>query len=67
MTIADTHALVWLWTGDDRLGPNARQTIDGALRDGDLAVSAMNGHELVTADRRILAWSGRLRCVDAAR
>ena len=29
--------------------------------------TAMNGHELVTADRRILDWSGRLRCVDAAR
>ncbi len=132
MTIADTHALVWLWTGDDRLGPNARATIDSALRDGDLAVSAMtfwevamlrakdrldfpenvnawrrellgqglieipvdgvigiranelpdfhadpadriivatsmDGHQLVTADRRILDWSGQLRCVDAAR
>ena len=132
MTIADTHALVWLWTGDDRLGPGSRQAIDGALQDGELAVSAMtfwevtmlrakgwldfpedvrawrrelldqglieipvdgeigiranelpdfhadpadriivatamNGHELVTADRRILDWSGQLRCVDAAR
>ena len=132
MTIADTHTLVWLWTGDDHLGPNSRQTIDGALRSGELAVSAMtfwevgmlraknrldfpenvaawrrellgqglieipvdgetgiranelpdfhadpadriivatamNGHELVTADRRILDWSGELRCVDAAR
>ena len=132
MTIADTHALVWLWTGDDRLGPCSRQAIDGALQDGELAVSAMtfwevamlrakgrldfpedvrawrrellgqglieipvdgeigiranelpdfhadpadriivatamNGHELVTADCRILDWSGGLRCVDAAR
>ena len=132
MTITDTHTLVWLWTGDDHLGPNSRQTIDGALRSGELAVSAMtfwevgmlraknrldfpenvaawrrellgqglieipvdgetgiranelpdfhadpadriivatamNGHELVTADRRILDWSGELRCVDAAR
>ena len=132
MTIADTHALVWLWTGDDRIGPGSKQAIDGALQDGELAVSAMtfwevamlrakgrlnfpedvqawrrellgqglieipvdgeigiranelpdfhadpadriivatamNGHELVTADRRILDWSGQLRCVDAAR
>ena len=131
MTIADTHALVWFWTGDRHLGPNSRQTIDGALRNGELAVSAMtfgevallrakdrldfpenvtawrrellgqglieipvdgeigiranelpdfhadpadriivatamNGHQLVTADRRILDWSGELRCVDAA-
>ena len=132
MTIADTHALVWLWTGDHHLGPLSRQTIDGALRNGELAVSAMtfwevallrakdrldfpenvtawrrellgqglieipvdgeigiranalanfhadladriivatamNGHQLVTADHRILDWSGELRCVDAAR
>ncbi len=132
MTIADTHALVWLWTGDNHLGPNSRQTIDDALRNEELGVSAMtfwevamlraknrldfpedvrawrrellgqglieipvdgeigiranelpdfhadpadriivatamNGHELVTADRRILDWSGELRCVDAAR
>ena len=132
MTIADTHALVWLWTGDNQLGPNARTTIDGALRDGDLAVSAMtfwevamlraknrldfpedvtawrqellgqglieipvdgeigiranaltdfhadpadriivatamNGHQLVTADHRILNWPGGLQCLDAAR
>lgn len=132
MIIADTQALVWLWTGDGHLGPIAREVIDGALRSGDLAVSAitfwevamlrakdrldfpedvtgwrrellgqglieipvdgeigiraneladfhadpadriivataMNGHQLVTADRRILDWSGGLRCVDAAR
>ena len=132
MTIADTHALVWLWTGDDRIGPGSKQAIDGALQDGELAVSAMtfwevamlrakgrldfpedvrawrrellgqglieipvdgeigiranelpdfhadpadriivatamDGHQLVTADRRILDWSGGLRCVDAAR
>lgn len=132
MTLADTHALIWLWTGDAHLGPNARRNIDAALQDGELAVSAMtfwevamlrdknrldfpedvaawrrellgqgvveipvdgeigiraneladfhpdpadriivatamNGHQLVTADRRILDWSGGLRCVDAAR
>ena len=32
-----------------------------------IVATAMNGHELVTADRRILDWSGQLRCVDAAR
>ena len=132
MTIADTHALIWLWTGDDHLGPIARQVIDSSLRNGELAASAMTfwevamlrakgrldfpedvtawrhellgqglieipvdgeigiraneladfhadpadriivatatyGHQLVTADRRILEWSGGLRCVDAAR
>ena len=46
MTIADTHALVWLWTGDSHLGQSARHTIDGALRNGDLAVSAMTFWEV---------------------
>ena len=55
MTIADTHALVWLWTGDDRLGPCSRQAIDGALQDGELAVSAMTFWEVA-----ILRAKGRL-------
>ncbi len=132
MTLADTHTLIWLWTGDDHLGPNARLMVDSSLRDGELAVSAMtfwevamlrskgrldfpedvaawrreilgqgvievavdgeigiraneladfhadpadriivatalNGHHLVTADRRILDWSGELRRLDATR
>ena len=46
MTVADTHALLWLWTGDSHLGQSARQTIDGALRNGDLAVSAMTFWEV---------------------
>ncbi len=132
MTLADTHALIWLWTGDDHLGVSARQAIDSALQEGDLAVSAMtfwevamlrdkdrldfpedvtawrrellgqgvveipvngdigiranelagfhadpadriivatamNGHQLVTADVRILDWPGELRRLDATR
>ena len=46
MTIVDTHALVWLWTGDESLGSSARQMIDAALRDGELAVSAMTFWEV---------------------
>ena len=30
-----------------------------------IVATAMNGHELVTADRRILNWHGDLRCLDA--
>ena len=132
MTLADTHALIWLWTGDALLGLNARRNIDNALQDGELAVSAMTfwevamlrgkdrlafpedvaawrreilgqgvieiavdgeigiraneladfhpdpadriivatamyGHQLVTADRRILDWPGEVRCLDATR
>ena len=32
-----------------------------------IVATAMNGHQLVTADRRILDWSGNLRRLDAAR
>lgn len=32
-----------------------------------IIATAMNGYHLVTADQRILDWSGGLRCVDAAR
>ena len=34
--------------------------------DHNIVATAMNGHQLVTADHRILGWSGGLRCVDAA-
>lgn len=30
-----------------------------------IVATAMQGHQLLTADRRILAWSGPLRCKDA--
>ena len=46
MTIADTHALVWLWTGDASSGSSARLTLDDALQDGELAVSAMTFWEV---------------------
>lgn len=130
MTLLDTHVLLWLRVGDDRLGPTARMAIDEAWRAGDVAVSsisfweaamlearnrielttdilgwrreqleqglvelavdgevgiraanlasfhrdpadrvivatALDGHRLITADRRILAWPGELRRMDA--
>ena len=46
MIVLDTHALVWLRTGDDRLGPNSRRTVDDALGDEQLAVSAMTFWEV---------------------
>ncbi len=130
MILADTNTLIWLRTGESRLGTGARQTLDGALRDQELAVSAMTfwevamlrskgrlnfpedvglwrrevlgqgvaeipvdgeiairanalpdfhadpadriivataleGHRLITADDRILQWSGSLHRLDA--
>ena len=130
MIIADTHSLLWYWTASGPLGPDARQAMDEAFRDDQLAVSAMTfwevamlrsksrldfpedvglwrrellsqalieipvdgeiaaraglladihgdpgdriimatalgGHRLVTADERILGWSGNLDRLDA--
>ena len=46
MIVVDTHALLWLRTGDTHLGPATRRTIDRALREDDLAVSAMTFWEV---------------------
>lgn len=47
MMLLDTHVLIWLWTGDVRLGTGARRLVDDALRDQELAVSAMTFWEVV--------------------
>ena len=125
MILLDTHVILWLRTGDERLGLLARHEIDRAWQSGELAVSsisfwevamlksksrisfrenlgqwrrvqleqgmveipvdgkiglraagltdfhpdptdrlivatALEGHRLVTADKRILDWSGKL-------
>ena len=125
MILLDTHVILWLRTGNERLGPLARREIDRAWQSGELAVSsisfwevamlkskgrisfqenleqwrrvqleqgmveipvdgktglraasltdfhpdpadrlivatALEGHRLVTADKRILDWSGEL-------
>ncbi len=131
MILLDTHALLWLDQGLPRLGPQARQAADRALREGCLAISAVSFWEaavlvergrveldkptevwrrellqsglievpldgriaitaiglpglhgdpadlfiaataiikearLITADRRLLNWSGPLECLDA--
>ena len=46
MILADTHALIWLWAGDARLGTGTRLTLDDALSSGDLAVSAITYWEV---------------------
>ena len=129
--LLDTHVMLWLRLGDERLGAGARSAIDQAWRVDDVCVSAISfwevallkrrrrikfpedvgrwrreqleqgvaeipvdgaigiraatltdfhadpadrlivatalgGHQLVTADHRILSWSGHLRRLDAA-
>jgi len=46
--VADTHSVVWYLFGDPRLSSRARETIDGAAKDGNrVAVSAITLAELV--------------------
>ncbi len=128
--LLDTHVMLWLRLGQERLGTNARFEIDQAWQSGDICVSAtsfwevavlkgkgrirfpedvglwrreqleqgvveipvdgeigiraanltdfhadpadrfivataLKGHQLVTADQRILHWSGHLNRLDA--
>ena len=55
MILVDTHALIWLRTGDARLGAGARRALDDALRDEVLSVSAMTFWEIA-----LLKSKGRL-------
>ena len=131
MIVLDTHVLLWLRSGDRRLGAGARSEIERAWRAGEVCVSAISfwevallkvkgrirfpedvaqwrreqleqgvievavdgeigiraanlpdfvadpadrliiatalgGHRLVTADRRLVDWPGPLRRLDAA-
>jgi PIN domain nuclease of toxin-antitoxin system len=55
LILLDSHALVWLASGDKRLGRRARAMTDRALADGKLAVSAVSFWEiaLLVAKRRL--------------
>lgn len=55
MSVVDTHALIWLRTGDARPGTGARRALDDALSDEELAVSAMTFWEVA-----MLGSKGRL-------
>ena len=54
---------------DGEIGIRANNLADFHADPADriIVATAMNGYQLVTADRRILDWSGGLRRVDAAR
>ncbi len=43
--LLDTHVLIWLDEGSDRLGARARKLIDATFREESLAVSAMTWWE----------------------
>jgi len=46
MILIDTHVLVWLESGSNRLGKESLAVIDKALCDGVLAVSAVTFWEI---------------------
>ena len=59
MTLLDTHALIWLRLGADKLGPKTRQTIDEAWKLRQLCISAITFWEislLIKRGRLRLAW-----------
>ena len=53
--------------GEIGIRANALDDFHADPADRIIVATAMNDHQLVTSDRRILDWSGGLRCVDAAR
>lgn len=54
--VLDTHALIWLVEGANRLGPQTQQTIDQAVLARDLWVSAISFWEIA-----LLVKKGRLQ------
>ena len=56
MILLDTHVLVWVAEDDARLGSGAGRSIDRALEQDELAVSAFTFWEIA-----MLAMKGRLR------
>lgn len=56
MIVLDTHVLLWMRLGEDRLGRNARLEIDHAWASEDVAVSAISFWEIA-----MLQQEGRIR------
>ena len=46
MILLDTHTLLWLDSGDSKLGAQARERIDDALQEEELAASAISFWEI---------------------
>jgi len=59
VTLLDTHVLLWLRTGDARLGNLALREIDRAWHVGEVAVSAITFWEVALLhQKRRIAFSG---------
>jgi PIN domain nuclease of toxin-antitoxin system len=53
--LLDTHVLVWLLVGSERLGPTVRQVLDDAASAGEIMISAISQWEIA-----MLVSKGRL-------
>ncbi len=64
LLVIDTHVLIWLMFGDDRLGRRARGQIDLAAKAGELVISAITPWEIgvlaskkrIDLQRDVMAW-----------
>ena len=52
MILLDTHVLLWLESGNERLGANARREIDRAWEVGEAAVSAVSFWEVAMLESK---------------
>lgn len=52
MILLDTHVLLWMESGNERLGANARQAIDRAWEVGEAAVSAISFWEVAMLESK---------------
>ena len=63
MTLLDTHVLLWLRTGDARLGSLALRKIDRAWHVGEVTVSAITFWEVaLLRQKRRIAFEGTCFC-----
>lgn len=64
MILLDTHVLLWLRLGSDRLGKQTKQLIEASWQNGNLYVSAitfweiafLNGKRRVELDEKVDVW-----------
>ena len=52
MILLDTHVLLWLESGNERLGANVRREIDRAWEVGEAAVSAVSFWEVAMLESK---------------
>ena len=68
LILLDTHVLLWLRSGDARLGPRARKVIARAESEGEVAVSAISFWEVamlkdkrrIELDESVSSWRRKL-------